>query len=331
MSRKDDAGYTKKTTDWLGREKEEHFDKSGEKVGETRFTTDWLGNDRAEHFDARGHRTGYSKDESDWIGNPTQRHYDSKGHVAGETRRGENWLGRTRKEHRGDYFKGVPSSPSTEPREGAQLAPSEGLGSHGGHAIATIIALVVCCCLVIAAYNSISQSSTPIIQPARPGYQAREPAAIPATLTKFPITVDYDQTIEEMMKAGNYAWIQFDWREEVGVKSELERASHHGTDEVEMVLVHFNRRMWSREALHELARIDLQPANVPELLAFGAAYPNIQLEYPVVALGFVVHGWSPYLYLLPPGISYASGRSLFLNGDGAGGWDPATRFAAVGK
>lgn len=123
-------GKTKKTTDWLGREKEEHFDDKGKKVGETRFTSDWLGNrvqehfdaeqnktgetrsgqdwrgsDRAEHFDTERHRVGTSRNETDWLGNPVQRHYDRLGDKVGETRRREDWLGTPFKENKGEYFK----------------------------------------------------------------------------------------------------------------------------------------------------------------------------------------------------------------------------------
>ena len=123
-------GKTTKTTDWLGREKEEHFNDAGEKSGETRFTTDWLGNrvqehfntenekvgetkaghdwlgrDRAEHFDHKHNRVGTSKNEEDWLGNDVQRHYNESRERVGETRYKEDWLGRSFKEHKGDYPK----------------------------------------------------------------------------------------------------------------------------------------------------------------------------------------------------------------------------------
>jgi hypothetical protein len=62
-------GTTKKTTDWLGREKEEHFDSSGNKIGETRFTKDWTGKTVQEHFNEDGEETGTTKAGSDWLGN----------------------------------------------------------------------------------------------------------------------------------------------------------------------------------------------------------------------------------------------------------------------
>jgi hypothetical protein len=158
MADRDKSGYTNKTTDWLGREKEEHFDSHGNKTGETRFATDWLGNakqehfntdnekigetrkgsdwignERAEHVDASGKRVGYSKNTTDWLSNPIQQHYDSKGRVIGESRRVEDWLGRSRKEHRGEYFKGSPSTSSTdENRSSSSASAGPGAGGQSG-------------------------------------------------------------------------------------------------------------------------------------------------------------------------------------------------------
>ena len=61
------GGYTKKTTDWLGQEKEEHFDSGGNKIGETKFTTDWLGNPKQEHFDTSGQKIGETKRGRDLV------------------------------------------------------------------------------------------------------------------------------------------------------------------------------------------------------------------------------------------------------------------------
>ncbi len=124
------SGHTKKTTDWLGRPKEEHFDEHGHKTGETRFEKDWLGRDvqvhydesgtkvgetrrgqdwlgrdRAEHYDANGQSIGHSKDDTDWLGQPIQRHFEDAGTQVGVTRRTTGWLGRPQKEHEVRFFK----------------------------------------------------------------------------------------------------------------------------------------------------------------------------------------------------------------------------------
>lgn len=126
----DKSAYTKKSTDWLGREIEEHYDSAGRKIGETRFASDWfgspkqehydthgnkigesrkgsdwLGSERAEHFDSEGNRVGYSRNEVDWLGRPVQSHYAVSGDRIGTTRRGQSWMGQARKEHEGTFFK----------------------------------------------------------------------------------------------------------------------------------------------------------------------------------------------------------------------------------
>jgi hypothetical protein len=135
----DDSGYTKKEKDWLGRDKEVHFNEDDEKTGETTFTTDWKGQSKQIHVDAGGEKTGetrsgtdffgraraehvdennevigHSRDEKDWCGKSVQVHYDTSGNKVGETRSGHDWLGRARKEHTGQYFKAAERSQSSE-------------------------------------------------------------------------------------------------------------------------------------------------------------------------------------------------------------------------
>jgi hypothetical protein len=130
-------GETRKTTDFWGPEKEEHFNDSGDKVGETRFSTDWkgdrvqqhvdahgnktgetrggsdwLGRDRAEHTDTDGNLVGTSRDETDWLGRSVQRHYDPSDEKVGETRHKTDWIGSPYKDHEGEYFKTHPSDRS---------------------------------------------------------------------------------------------------------------------------------------------------------------------------------------------------------------------------
>ena len=52
-----------------------------------------------------------------------------------------------------------------------------------------------------------------------------------------------------------------------------------------IVLVHFDRTMTVDEALVELEHRGLRPAELPELLGLAEAHPNLQHQYPIVALG----------------------------------------------
>lgn len=130
MPKDEKSGYTRKTKDRLGQEKEEHFDSSGKKIGETRFTKDFLGfsrqehfnsrnekigetrkgvdmlgGDRAEHFNSQGKRIGYSKDATNFFGGAIQKHYDTQGKVVGSSERRADAWGQLRREHKGTFYK----------------------------------------------------------------------------------------------------------------------------------------------------------------------------------------------------------------------------------
>lgn len=127
-------GKTKKETDWLGREKEVHYDDSGNKIGETTFKETLFGNKVQEHFDtsgnkvgetrakeglfsswaehtdAKGDKIGYSKDGETLFGNKTQTHFTPDGKVAGKTSYEEKfWGSGHNKKHEGEFFKARPS------------------------------------------------------------------------------------------------------------------------------------------------------------------------------------------------------------------------------
>ncbi len=86
--------FSRLTTDWMGRPKEEHFDASGNKLGESRPDTDWLGRPITVHTDARGKEVGESRTETDVLGGPIVVHSDAQGNKTGESRPEFDLLGR---------------------------------------------------------------------------------------------------------------------------------------------------------------------------------------------------------------------------------------------
>ena len=94
------VGTSKDGKDWLGNERVEHFDDKGNKVGTSKDGKDWLGNERAEHFDDSGKKTGISKSEKDIFGNDIIQHYDNQGNKTKYTKAEKNWLGQTIFRHR---------------------------------------------------------------------------------------------------------------------------------------------------------------------------------------------------------------------------------------
>jgi len=152
--------------------------------------------------------------------------------------------------------------------------------------------------------------------------EALMPDGKPASNT-YPLSVDYGRSVEKGVKAGRYDWANSD------ITSRNFPTERKGTAEVVVELIHFNRNISTDEALRELDKAGMRPAELHELLAFGKKYPEVQREFPIVALGSV---WQyrdgfrvvPFLY------RDGSGRDLGLDWV-VGGWSGICRFAAVRK
>lgn len=143
------------------------------------------------------------------------------------------------------------------------------------------------------------------------------------TKPSYVVTVNYALSLEEMITAGRY-----DWKND-NITGKHFSVKGEGMADVEIQLVHFDCVMDSNEVIRELDKMGLRPATLPELLAFGAKFPEIQRQFPVVALGSVwrrLFGdrFVPFLY------GYGDGRDLNLHVF-EDGWRGYCRFAAVRK
>lgn len=98
----------------------------------------------------------------------------------------------------------------------------------------------------------------------------------------YPLIVDYGRSVEDAVKLGRYGWASGDINT---CNFPTKRKEREKTPDVAMELVHFNRVVSTDEALRELDRMGYRPAKLRELLAFGEKYPEVQREFPVVALG----------------------------------------------
>ena len=139
----------------------------------------------------------------------------------------------------------------------------------------------------------------------------------------YSLTVNYGLSVEDAVKLGRYDWANSD------INSSNFQTKRSGTAEVVVELIHFNRYISTKDALSELDRMGYRTAELHELLAFGEKYPNVQREFPVVALGSVWQDRSgvrdiPYLG------RYGSERGLYLDWVGHG-WDEVYWYAAVRK
>lgn len=114
----------------------------------------------------------------------------------------------------------------------------------------------------------------------------------------YPVSVDYTCTLVEMIKAGKYDWVNDNITEKnfpIHRPSVSEAATGDGgpyrvpgvqnNGNIELGLVHLNKVASEEEVLRHLEQLGLRPAKIEELLAFGEKYPDIQREFPIVALG----------------------------------------------
>ena len=137
-------------------------------------------------------------------------------------------------------------------------------------------------------------------------------------------TVDYSQSLEQMIAAGHYDRVNDDIT--------AKRFPIKGEGVVEFEARYFHRNISSEDVVKEIESADTKnpwmPAKIEHVLAHGATYPEEQSKFPIVGLGSVaeVDGGRFVPYLSKGG----SGRGLHLywwNFD----WDPSFRFLAVRK
>lgn len=95
------------------------------------------------------------------------------------------------------------------------------------------------------------------------------------------VILDYAHTLTDMIHAGHYDRMNDD------ITAEHFPITGDGVVEAKMELVHFNRPMNSEDVLKEFAETGLEPAKIEHLLAFGAKHPELQRQFPIIALGSV--------------------------------------------
>lgn len=139
----------------------------------------------------------------------------------------------------------------------------------------------------------------------------------------YPIHVNYDLSVEEAIEAGDYQAVN------ESITSATFPSARHGQAELEINLVRFDRRITSEDVLRELDKEGLRAAELPELLAFGAAYPDVQRKFSVVGLGSVWQDRKNYRNV-PCLYAASEGRYLDLHW-WDDGWYTYSRFATVRK
>lgn len=141
----------------------------------------------------------------------------------------------------------------------------------------------------------------------------------------FTLEVNYDQSAEEALGAGNYDSVN------ENLAGEHFPSTRGGIEQVVVHLIHFGRQMTSEEVLEELDKQGLRSATIEELLALGADphTKDLQRQFPTVALGSVLtypsgHRYAPALW------GGDRDRCASLHWFDSG-WFSGYRFAAVSK
>lgn len=110
--------------------------------------------------------------------------------------------------------------------------------------------------------------------------------------TTLEIIGDYDQSFQNMIKAGNYDEIDNDITETI-FPAELEKKNKK---KYPIALFHFSRKIISDDAFTEIKRRHYRPIFIEELFVIGEQHPNLQRELTVVGLGSLdYHFGHPYL------------------------------------
>jgi len=137
----------------------------------------------------------------------------------------------------------------------------------------------------------------------------------------FPVTVNYDLSVEEAIAAGDYQAVHAD------INGRNFPCARKGQAELEIVLVRFEHRMRSEDVVQELEKEGMRAAELPEFLAFGAKYPDVQRKFSIAGLGSFWQDRKGYRNV-PCLYEASEGRYLDLHW-WDDGWYSYTRFAAL--
>lgn len=123
---------------------------------------------------------------------------------------------------------------------------------------------------------------------AAPGEQGKERCKNNVTLAgmfpdrqtfRFRLTVDYDQPLNAMIKAGHYDWMNRN------ITADRFPLVGDGIVEVDACLFQFDCHLESQDVIEAIQGHGWRPASFEYLLSCGSAFPCEQLKRPIVGLG----------------------------------------------
>ena len=149
----------------------------------------------------------------------------------------------------------------------------------------------------------------------------------------FRVTKNYGTPIDVLVEAGRYSRIPRVRLEKPRTSVDRFLNEHFPlkTHNIEIQLVHMGRKVSTKGVLDKLAQSGLRGATIRELLALGAAFPELQRRFWIAAVGRQINRPSSFgLAVFPVLGECDQGRCLDLVWDTPiHRWDPEFRFAAV--
>ena len=142
----------------------------------------------------------------------------------------------------------------------------------------------------------------------------------------FDFAVDYTRTVAEMVKVGKYDWSNNNITAD---HYPIPQDKAGKKEDINTKVFHFNRAISSADAVKEMEKEGYRPATAHEIMDFGEKNPELQRQFPIVALGSVWQYGILYRFVLVLGEG-GSKRLLKLS-FWDGGWADFYRFLAVRK
>lgn len=107
------------------------------------------------------------------------------------------------------------------------------------------------------------------------------------------IVIDYTKRISEMIVAGNYGWFDNQLINDINFPLPVGKIRE---ETLIVKLFHFGCTVSEAEVRALLGK-NYRPAELPELLAFGAQYPDAQIQHPIAAIGSSWQGYGGVPYI----------------------------------
>lgn len=100
------------------------------------------------------------------------------------------------------------------------------------------------------------------------------------------INIDYNKSVSEMISLGKYDFVNPFFRKIIFYY--FNNSMNINKQTIIAKLFFFNSFIKSNEAIKKIDKVAFRPATLFELLTLGYLYPNLQNQFPIVALGTTI-------------------------------------------